>query len=136
MVNQSGSSGKTRWELGALNMTPEDWQAHRLVLESHQRFKDLELQRLDADGQSYWISVSGTPIFDGQGQFRGYRGIGSDISTRKNAEDETQRLAFYDTLTKLPKPRLMLDRLSHSLAGVARNVTHGARLVLDLATLP
>ncbi|MFN7861770.1 MAG: EAL domain-containing protein [Curvibacter sp.] len=126
------SLGKTRWELGALNLSEEDWQAHRAVLESHQTFRDLELQRLDSRGQVYWIAVSGMPVFDAHGQFRGYRGIGRDITLRKQAEDETQRLAFYDTLTGLPNRRLLMDRLTHALVTSARSRRYGALQFIDL----
>ncbi|MEQ1657330.1 MAG: EAL domain-containing protein [Hylemonella sp.] len=132
ILTQEDSLGKTRWELGALNLGPDDWDAHRRVLESHLPFRDLELQRLDADGKPYWVAVSGTPIFDGKGRFCGYRGIGRDISKRKNAEDETQRLAFYDTLTGLPNRRLLMDRLSHAQVTSARNKRYGALLFIDL----
>jgi len=132
ILTQEDSLGKTRWELGALNLGPEDWDAHRRVLEAHKPFRDLELQRLDADGKPYWVAVSGTPIFDGKGRFLGYRGIGRDISKRKNAEDETQRLAFYDTLTGLPNRRLLMDRLAHAQVTSARSKRYGALLFIDL----
>ncbi len=132
ILSQEDSLGKTRWELGALNLGEEDWAAHRRVLASHQPFRDLELQRLDADGKSYWVAVSGTPIFDNKGEFRGYRGIGRDISKRKQAEDETQRLAFYDTLTGLPNRRLLMDRLSHAQVTSARSRQYGGLLFIDL----
>jgi diguanylate cyclase (GGDEF)-like protein/PAS domain S-box-containing protein len=132
IMTQADSLGRTRWELGALNLSDEDWQAHRAVLESHQTFRDLELQRLDASGQVYWIAVSGTPVFDEQGCFRGYRGIGRDITQRKQAEDETQRLAFYDTLTGLPNRRLLMDRLAHAQVSSARSRRHGALQFIDL----
>ncbi len=131
-LTQADSIGKTRWEMGALNFGEEDWAAHRRVLESHQTFRDLELQRLDAEGQVYWVAVSGTPIFDARGQFRGYRGIGRDITTRKRAEDETQRLAFYDTLTGLPNRRLLMDRLAHAQITSARSKSYGGLLFIDL----
>ena len=44
--------GRTRWEMGALNMTPADWAAHQAVLEAHQPFRDLELQHRRADGST------------------------------------------------------------------------------------
>ena len=132
ILTRDDSLGKTRWELGALNLSDEDWEAHRRVLESHQPFRDLELQRLDANGQTYWIAISGTPIIDDKGVFRGYRGIGRDISKRKHAEDETQRLAFYDTLTGLPNRRLLMDRLAHAQVTSARSRHYGALLFIDL----
>jgi diguanylate cyclase (GGDEF)-like protein/PAS domain S-box-containing protein len=79
--------GKTRWELPTLNMTPVDWLQHRAVIEQHQPFRNLELHRLDADGNAMFFSVSGEPIFDADGRFRGYRGIGMDITARKQAEE-------------------------------------------------
>ncbi len=132
IMTRDESLGKTRWELGAMNLGADDWDAHRRVLEAHQPFRDLELQRLDAEGKPYWVAVSGTPIIDDKGQFRGYRGIGRDISKRKNAEDETQRLAFYDTLTGLPNRRLLMDRLSHAQVTSARSKRYGALLFIDL----
>ncbi|MBX9870572.1 MAG: EAL domain-containing protein [Burkholderiaceae bacterium] len=132
ILTQADSIGKTRWELGALNLDDEDWAVHRRVLESHQPFRDLEMQRLDADGHTYWVAVSGAPFFDERGVFRGYRGIGRDISKRKRAEDETQRLAFYDTLTGLPNRRLLMDRLAHAQVTSARSKRYGALLFIDL----
>lgn len=131
-ITMHESIGKTRQELGALNMTAEGWAAHQRVLEAHLPFRDLELNRVDASGDPYWIAISGTPIFDPTGAFKGYRGIGRDITQRKRAEDETQRLAFYDTLTGLPNRRLLMDRLAHAQITSARSRHHGALLFIDL----
>ena len=124
--------GKTRRELGALNLSANDWQLHHEVLAGHQKYSDFEIQRLDGKGQTYWVSISGMPMFDAQGKFRGYRGIGRDITARKLAEDETQRLAFYDTLTGLPNRRLLMDRLNQALAMSVRSQHFGALLFIDL----
>ena len=51
--------GRTRWDIGALNMTEADWQVHRNALEAHQAFRELELERRTPDGSTYWISISG-----------------------------------------------------------------------------
>lgn len=45
--------GKTRWDLNALNMDAVQWAAHRAVLDAHQPFRDLEIERLDAQGQRW-----------------------------------------------------------------------------------
>ncbi|MDZ7937783.1 MAG: PAS domain S-box protein, partial [Rhodoferax sp.] len=127
----SATVGKTRWEMGALNMSAADWEAHRQIVYAHQEFRELELCDADTDGRLVWRTVSGGPIFDAQGRFQGYRGVGRDITARKLAEEKIERLAFYDVLTGLPNRRLLVDRLQHALASVDRE-GGGALLFLDL----
>ena len=83
--------GKRRWELPALNLAPADWERHRARLARREPFRDFELQRKAADGSSLWLSLSGEPVFDAGGEFRGYRGIGRDITARKR-DEQLQRL--------------------------------------------
>ncbi len=78
--------GQTRWDAPALNMTESDWAAHRALLEAHLPFRDLELHRRTADGKLKYTVVSGEPVFDASGAFKGYRGVGKDITARKRAE--------------------------------------------------
>ena len=78
--------GRRRWEQPALNLTEEDWAAHRAQLERHEPFRDFEMERPAANGGSVWLSISGEPVFDREGRFAGYRGIGRDITTRKRDE--------------------------------------------------
>ena len=128
----SSVMGRTRWEIGALNMSETDWAAHRALLDTHQPFRDLELQRERPDGSTHWISVSGVPVFDAVGKLRGYRGVGRDITERKQAEGQIERLAFYDALTSLPNRRLLMDRLQRAMLAVTRTNTQGALLFIDL----
>ncbi|WP_153116379.1 bifunctional diguanylate cyclase/phosphodiesterase [Rhodocyclus tenuis] len=55
-----------------------------------------------------------------------------DITARKAAEAEVNTLAFFDPLTGLPNRRLLIDRLQHALATVARVGGEGALLLIDL----
>ena len=128
----SSVMGRTRWEIGALNMTDVEWDAHRAVLAAQQPFRDLELQRQRPDGSMHWISVSGVPVFDTEGVLRGYRGVGRDITERKEAELQIERLAFFDALTGLPNRRLLMDRLQRATVAAGRSHAHGALLFIDL----
>ena len=123
--------GKTRWDDGSYGLSDEQWEEHRRALVAHETFRNLEMQHVSG-GQVFWASISGMPIFDAAGAFKGYRGIGHDISEQKHSEDEGQRLAFYDTLTGLPNRRLLLNRLSQGLVASARNLQRGALLFIDL----
>ena len=58
--------------------------------------------------------------------------MGRDITERKQVESQIERLAFYDSLTGLPNRRLLVDRLQHATAAVARSGTQGALLFIDL----
>src|SRR5688572_3915058 len=83
--------GKRRWELQALNLSEADWDRHRARLARREPFRDFEVQRKTADGASVWVSLCGEPVYDAAGQFKGYRGIGRDITARKR-DEELQRL--------------------------------------------
>ncbi|MFO8004412.1 diguanylate cyclase domain-containing protein [Thioalkalivibrio sp.] len=55
-----------------------------------------------------------------------------DITERCEAAAEIHRLAYFDPLTHLPNRRLLLDRLTQTLAAAARHGHYGAILFLDL----
>jgi diguanylate cyclase (GGDEF)-like protein/PAS domain S-box-containing protein len=124
--------GKTRWESGVQGVSGAQWAQHRETLEAHKVFHDFEMQRERRDGRLMWVSISGTPIFDANGTFTGYRGTGRDITARRQAEFDIERLAFYDVLTGLPNRRLLIDRLRQALEFSARNTSHGALIFIDL----
>ncbi|MEO7742436.1 MAG: ATP-binding protein [Usitatibacter sp.] len=78
--------GKRRWELNLVGVPAAALAAHQEALAQRKPFRDFEFGRRDADGSTHWVSVSGQPIFDDLGRFRGYRGVGRDISLRRNSE--------------------------------------------------
>lgn len=123
--------GKTRWELPIVGVTPAQWEEHRRTLEAHLPFKDFVYQMETRPGEIRWFSISGRPLFE-QGRFRGYRGIGSDITGRKTSEHQIEFLAYHDPLTGLPNRVLLEDRLQQAMAHADRNRTQLALLFMDL----
>ena len=81
------SYGKLRWELANMSPMSGDWAEHKAVLAARQPFRDLECQRTGNDGSVRYLSMSGAPIFDDDGRFKGYHGIGRNITERKRAEE-------------------------------------------------
>lgn len=124
--------GRTRWESNASGVTETGWEEHKRALAAHEVFHNFEMQRPGPNGEMHWVAISGMPIFDDEGIFTGYRGVGTDITARKLAERETNRLAFFDTLTGLPNRRLLLDRLNQALAHASRSQQMGALFFIDL----
>ncbi|MGC4404470.1 bifunctional diguanylate cyclase/phosphodiesterase [Methyloversatilis sp. MC4-4] len=84
------------------------------------------------DGSLYWVHTTIVPLVDADGVPQRYIAIRADITTRKKAEHEAQRLAFHDELTGLPNRRLMNSRLDQAIAGSVRDGQHGALLLMDL----
>jgi PAS domain S-box-containing protein len=89
--------GGRRWDQPAPNLTDSDWARHRAQLERHEPFFDFEIERVTPDGNSVWLSVSGEPVFEDR-KFRGYRGVGTDITERKRAQGVLR--AAYDELAR------------------------------------
>ena len=64
----------------------EEWEHYVTVLRQQQPFRDIVTsQRLDA-GQSVYTSISGYPVLDEAGRFRGYRCSGTDVTERVTME--------------------------------------------------
>ncbi len=80
--------GKTRREMGIVPGVDEDtWQAYLNSLDQRKPHKDLVHSRI-RNGRKVWLSISGNPVFDADGTFKGYRGSGRDITAQKNAVEE------------------------------------------------
>lgn len=77
-----------------------------------------------------WLTI--TAIKDDREEVTQYVAIFSDITARKQIEEEMRTLAFYDALTRLPNRRLFLDRFSAALSASARHNDYGAVLFLDM----
>ncbi len=82
--------GKTRWELPPNSAGKAPWEKHRELLRKQLPFRNFEYQRQNAQGEQFWISVNGDPVFDGSGKFCGYRGTGRDISERKRHQEQIE----------------------------------------------
>src|SRR5712672_1529892 len=43
-----------------------------------------------SDGSPMYVKASGKPVFDAEGEFRGYRGTGTDVTALRTAEAEAR----------------------------------------------
>ena len=91
-----------------------------------------ELWNRRKNGEIYpeWLSI--TAVKGADGAVTHYIGTFTDITNRKEAEEQIKELAFYDQLTGLPNRRLLLDRLRQALAASARNMKEGGLMFIDL----
>src|SRR5690625_1751582 len=93
-VEASGSSeavsflGKRRWETGLQIDAAGGWEEHRARLAEHEVFRDVRIWREMPDGKRRHAVISGVSIFDEDGRFAGYRGIGKVISSWQLGQDD------------------------------------------------
>ena len=104
--------GKTPFDL----MTPEGVKRvaaeFGATAEAQKPFDRLENENLHKDGQILVLETSGVPIFDANGNFRGYRGIDRDITERKHREEALRNAEadWRDSFNSLEDVMLIIDR--------------------------
>ena len=116
------------------------WPEHLQTLAARQPFHGFRYQGVDVDGNERTYSVSGKPIFDEAGRFRGYRGTGSDLTeTAKahavaDAAEERARLVLDSALDAFvsitPDGRVVdWNAAAETTLGYTRQQAQGRRLI-------
>lgn len=94
---QAGFVGKRRWEMPIRCATPEMLAEHIAACERHEPFQNFVYEIPADTGEAQYYAISGMPVFDGNGDFLGYHGVGRNITNLKQAElataDSERRLA-------------------------------------------
>ena len=90
-ITSDSDVGKTRHETVKFGVTSEQWARHDADLTARRPFHNFRFARALADGRLIQVAISGKPVFDGKGQFRGYRGSGRDVTKEVAVEVELAR---------------------------------------------
>lgn len=64
----------------------DDLLRHFDDLENRRSFRDFRYVKRGHDDRTYHISISGVPVFDSEGMFKGYRGAGTNITKEVEAQ--------------------------------------------------
>jgi diguanylate cyclase (GGDEF)-like protein/PAS domain S-box-containing protein len=91
-----------------------------------------EYRMLTRDGRVVWVRDVGAIVTDEEGRPLHWSGVLSDITDRRELEEQLEHQAFHDTLTGLANRALFLDRVEHALARGIRGGETVAVLFLDL----
>jgi PAS domain S-box-containing protein len=83
--------GVARWEFATdVQSEPEKWELHRSMLKARQPFRDFVYRARHDDGSVVYNKISGKPVFDAKGEFRGYRGTGTDVTALRTVEAQAR----------------------------------------------
>lgn len=105
-------------EVIAVSCLRQSWQGERLCVKKN---KD-----------TFWNAITISAVLDKQEKVSNYVVSAVDISALKEANQQMENLALFDTLTGLANRRLFIDRLHQSILNARRHNTMAALFFLDL----
>lgn len=115
-------------ELFQFDLYPESYsQQIRNILQQQGSWSN-EVESARGNGSSFLMELTVDAIYDEQGSLSHYVGVFSDISRRKQQEEELRKLTNNDLLTNLPNR----SSLMVTLGNLVKKDTHHTLMVLDL----
>ncbi|MEZ9821468.1 EAL domain-containing protein [Shewanella sp. 10N.286.45.A1] len=99
----------------------------RSILKQQGRWSN-EVESARGNGTSFLMELTIDAIYDDQGELSHYVGIFSDVSRRKQQEEELRKLTNNDLLTNLPNR----SNLMVTLGNLVKRDSHHTLMVLDL----
>jgi diguanylate cyclase (GGDEF)-like protein/PAS domain S-box-containing protein len=94
--------------------------------------EDVPYQMIKKSGEVIDVLISAKAVRDEQGKFLYSMAGVVDVTERKKAEEEVQRLAHYDPLTGQPNRFLLQERLQHALVQAKRDDNEVGVIFVDL----
>jgi diguanylate cyclase (GGDEF)-like protein/PAS domain S-box-containing protein len=116
---------------------PEDSSTLRQVISEHldggNSHIEHEYRMAHKRGGYRWMLCRGVAVFDASGKAVRVAGSQTDITARKEVEEQLKKNALHDALTGLPNRALLIDRLEQAITRAARgSQARFAVLFLDL----
>src|ERR1700723_1963041 len=90
---------------------------------------------MGGNGSAIYVKASGKPVFDGNGEFRGYRGAGSDVTATMRAQEEHERLRQLESdlvhMNRLSMMGELAASLSHEITQPIASARNNARAAMN-----
>ena len=119
-VSPQKEIGKSRIDIASNAENREFWQPHIDDLLNKRTFRNFVYPYRRKDGGVRWFSVSGEPVYDADGEFRGYRGVGSDITAEHEAREQLS-----EAMEELRKANGRLEEQNLHFVTAIDNMTQG-----------
>jgi PAS domain S-box-containing protein len=128
--------GTACWEHALdLETEPEKWRLIRSTLDSRKPFRDFVYCSAGRNGSALYVKASGKPVFDSNGEFRGYRGTGTDVTALMCAQEEHERLRRLELelahMNRLSVMGELTASLAHEITQPIGSARNNARAALN-----
>ena len=109
-----------------------DWKLFDRITKARQPLKDFTYSLRDSNNEIRIFKVNGNPLFDGNYNFLGYRGIKQEITAERNLYRKIAYQATHDDLTGLLNRREFKEKLKQSIQNIDPDRTGSVLCYLDL----
>jgi PAS domain S-box-containing protein len=135
-TNATDRIGRAYWDRALdLETEPEKWRLVRATLDARKPFRDFVYCSMGGDGSPMYVKGSGKPVFDANGEFRGYRGTGADVTAAMRAQEEHERLRQLESdlahMNRLSMMGELAASLAHEITQPIASARNNARAALN-----
>lgn len=113
----------------------DTWEKFLDTLDAHEPFDDFEYSYDTADGRRRVLSKNGRPVFDENGTFLGYRGVGTDITRRREIADELEAAKTRAEAAAVAKSACLVS-MSHEIRTPLAGILGVTTLLMDAGLTP
>lgn len=112
-----------------MSQTASGWRALAVAMARREPVRDLEVP-VRHKGATSWWQLNARPLHDASGAFRGYRGVGSDITARRGAAVQILRAKDEAERASAAKSRF-LATMSHELRTPLNAIVGFSEIIAD-----
>lgn len=109
-----------------------DWESFERIAKTRQPFENFTFSLQDRDRGVRIFKINGSPLFDEEHNFLGYRGVKQEITAEQNLYQKIAYQAAYDDLTGLLNRREFNQKLEYSVQKAQKYSTDSVLCYLDL----